>query len=76
MGSICLSIFSVPKERNKFIFFPDEARMETLFTRCKASIEKCKQTIDMYYTLRSAVPEILYNRDPDETWFKEVASTR
>jgi hypothetical protein len=46
--------------------------METLFLRCKASIEKCKQTIDMYYTLRSAVPEILCNRDPCDPWFKEA----
>jgi len=56
--------------------FPDEARMETLFIRCKRSIEKCKHTIDMYYTLRSALPEIFCNRDPYEPWFKQVTSLR
>jgi hypothetical protein len=50
--------------------------METLFIRCKASIEKCKQTIDMYYTLRTAIPEIFCNRDPYEPWFKQVTSLR
>jgi hypothetical protein len=56
--------------------FPDEAQMETLFIRCKASIEKCKQTIDTYYTLRSALPEIFCNRDPNEPWFKQITSLR
>ena len=56
--------------------FLDEARMETLFIRCKGSIEKCKKTIDIYYTLRSALPEIFCNRDPYELWFKQVTSLR
>jgi hypothetical protein len=75
MGQSACKIFSVTKERNHFLSFPDEARMETLFLRCKASIEKCKQTIDIYYTLRSAVPEILCNRDPCDPWFKEAVSS-
>ncbi|XP_021919716.1 uncharacterized protein LOC110829859 [Zootermopsis nevadensis] len=52
----------------------DETRMETLFFRCKASIEKCKQTIDLYYSLRTAIPEIYCNRDPSNPWFKLATS--
>jgi hypothetical protein len=70
-----LSFFSLSKERNHLVFFTDDGRMETLFLRCKGSIEKCKQTIDMYYTLRSALPELLCNRDPSASWFKQMTST-
>jgi hypothetical protein len=56
--------------------FAEETRIENLFIRCKGSIEKCKQTIDMYYTLRSVLPEIFCNRDPYEPWFKQVTSLR
>nr|XP_018913551.1 PREDICTED: alpha-tocopherol transfer protein-like isoform X2 [Bemisia tabaci] len=31
---------------------------------CKNSVEKCKNVIDMYYTLRGAAPEYYENRDP------------
>jgi hypothetical protein len=72
--SLFPAVFSVAKERNHFLSFPDEARMETLFLRCKASIEKCKQAIDMYYTVRSAASEILCNRDPCGRWFKDAVS--
>jgi hypothetical protein len=58
------------------LIFPDETRIETLFVRCKGSIEKSKQTIDMYYTVRSVLPEIFCSRDPYERWFKHITSIR
>ncbi|XP_069698959.1 alpha-tocopherol transfer protein-like [Periplaneta americana] len=54
----------------------DEARVESLFLRCKASVERCKEVIDMYYTVRSAIPEIFCNRDPEESWFQLASSVR
>jgi hypothetical protein len=30
----------------------------------------------MYYTLRTALPEILSNRDPAQEWFKAITSVR
>jgi hypothetical protein len=58
------------------LMFPDEVRLETLFIRCKGGVEICKKTIDTYYTLRSAIPEIFCHRDPYKPWFKQASSLR
>lgn len=31
---------------------------------CKYSLEKTKQKLDMYYTLRTHIPELMLDRDP------------
>ncbi|KAJ9584950.1 hypothetical protein L9F63_020699, partial [Diploptera punctata] len=54
----------------------DEARMERLFLRCKTSIERAKQTLDMYFTIKTALPEIFSNRDPLQPWFIQASSVR
>lgn len=51
----------------------EEARMERLFLRCKKSIEKCKETLDVYFTVKTALPEIFSNRDPLLPWFQETS---
>lgn len=33
---------------------------------CKFSLEKAKQKYDLYYTVRSGLPEIIGNRDPTD----------
>ncbi|PSN57107.1 hypothetical protein C0J52_01295 [Blattella germanica] len=50
----------------------DEGRIERRYIWCKASLERTKSSLDMYYTLRGAVPEILSNRDPSLPWFKQI----
>jgi hypothetical protein len=30
----------------------------------------------MYYTLRTALPEIFSNRDPAQEWFRKITSVR
>lgn len=50
--------------------------MERLFLRCKKSVERAKDVLDMYYTLRTALPEIFSNRDPAQEWFKKITSVR
>ncbi|KDR19512.1 Retinaldehyde-binding protein 1-like protein 2 [Zootermopsis nevadensis] len=52
----------------------DEGRLERRFVWCKASLERTKSAIDMYYTLRAVVPEILSNRDPFSPWFRQITS--
>ncbi|XP_046979860.1 alpha-tocopherol transfer protein-like [Schistocerca americana] len=42
----------------------DDQWILTFLRGCKFSLEKTKQKLDMYYTLRSALPEIFTNRDP------------
>ncbi|KAG5880151.1 hypothetical protein JTB14_003575 [Gonioctena quinquepunctata] len=41
----------------------DEHRILTFLRGCKFSLEKCKRKLDMYFTMRTAVPEIFTNRD-------------
>jgi len=36
--------------------------------RCKNSIEKVKKTLDMYYTLRTNVPEVMTDWDTKGEW--------
>ncbi|CAH1118250.1 unnamed protein product [Phaedon cochleariae] len=41
----------------------DESRLMTFLRGCKFSLEKCKRKLDMYFTMRTAVPEMFSNRD-------------
>ncbi|KAJ8917406.1 hypothetical protein NQ315_002430 [Exocentrus adspersus] len=41
----------------------DEPRLMTFLRGCKFSLEKCKRKLDMYFTMRAAVPEFFSNRD-------------
>lgn len=41
----------------------DDARLRTFLRGCKFSLEKVKKKLDMYYTMRNAVPEFFANRD-------------
>ena len=41
----------------------DDARMTTFLRGCKWSIERVKQKLDMYYTMRNAIPEFFADRD-------------
>lgn len=41
----------------------DDQRLRTFLRGCKFSIEKVKKKLDMYYTMRNAVPEFFTDRD-------------
>lgn len=47
----------------------------TFLRGCKFSLEKTKQKLDMYFTMRTAVPEFFANRDVTNQQLKDVAST-
>ncbi|XP_047097950.1 alpha-tocopherol transfer protein-like isoform X1 [Schistocerca piceifrons] len=42
----------------------DDQWLLTFLRGCKFSLEKTKQKLDMYYTMRTALPEFFTNRDP------------
>lgn len=48
---------------NKFTFSDDEVIIRRLITQ-RFSIEKVKEKVDNYYTIRRKMPEVLCNRDP------------
>uniref|UniRef100_A0A2S2NXC1 Clavesin-2 n=1 Tax=Schizaphis graminum TaxID=13262 RepID=A0A2S2NXC1_SCHGA len=52
--------------------FQDDARIMTFLRGCKFSLEKTKRKLDMYFTMRAAVPEFFSKRDPTLPEIKEV----
>ncbi|XP_025831031.1 alpha-tocopherol transfer protein-like [Agrilus planipennis] len=50
----------------------DEERIMTFLRGCKFSLEKCKRKLDMYFTMRAAVPEIFTNRDVTRPELQEI----
>ncbi|CAH0388172.1 unnamed protein product [Bemisia tabaci] len=50
----------------------DDGRIMTFLRGCKFSLEKTKRKLDMYFTMRTAVPEFFGNRDPEKDEIKEV----
>lgn len=42
----------------------DDQFLVTFLRGCKFSLEKAKQKFDLYYTVRSDMPEVMLQRDP------------
>lgn len=53
----------------------DDQFIVTMLRCCKYSLEKTKYKIDMYYTLRSHMPEWVQDRDPLKMRLREILST-
>jgi hypothetical protein len=54
--------------------YTDDGRLERWIIRCKNSLERTKTSLDMYYALKTAVPDILLDRDPRSQWFRKVVN--
>ena len=54
--------------------FSDDGRLERWLIRCKNSTEKVKKTLDLHYTLRTHVPEIMTGWDTKAEWWKNASS--
>lgn len=50
----------------------DDQRLKTFLRGCKFSLEKVKKKLDMYYTMRNAVPEFFANRDVSKPELKSL----
>ncbi|KAK9721330.1 CRAL/TRIO domain [Popillia japonica] len=50
----------------------DDSRIMTFLRGCKFSLEKCKRKLDMYFTMRTACPELFNNRDIDRHELAEI----
>jgi hypothetical protein len=48
--------------------------MERWIIRCKNGLERTKTSVDMYYTLKTATPDIMLERDPSSQWFQNVVN--
>ncbi|XP_070155077.1 alpha-tocopherol transfer protein-like [Polyergus mexicanus] len=53
--------------------FDDDQRIMTFLRGSKFSLEKCKQKLDMYFTMRAVIPEFFSNRDITRPSLQDVA---
>lgn len=58
--------------KSSFFFVLDDYRLLTFLRGCKFSLEKCKKKLDMYFTMRTAIPEFFTNRDVTLPELKEI----
>lgn len=58
--------------KNYLFSFLDDYRLLTFLRGCKFSLEKCKKKLDMYFTMRTAIPEFFTNRDVTLPELKEI----
>ncbi|XP_069699129.1 alpha-tocopherol transfer protein-like [Periplaneta americana] len=49
-----------------------EARLERWLIRCKNSMERTKQSIDLYYTLKSLSLDIMCDWNPRSKWYQDA----
>lgn len=52
--------------------FEDDQRITTFLRGCKFSLEKTKRKLDMYFTMRAAVPEFFSNRDVSRPELRDI----
>lgn len=57
---------------NIYIIFVDDQWLLSFLRGCKFSLERTKEKLDMYYTMRGLVPEFFKNRDPFSPQVQEV----
>lgn len=50
----------------------DDQFLVTFLRGCKFSLEKAKQKFDLYYTVRSYMPEVMMNRDPLDDHLQKI----
>jgi hypothetical protein len=55
-----------------FVHATDDQRIMTFLRGCKFSLEKVKRKLDMYFTMRTAVPEFFNDRDVTRPELKEI----
>lgn len=53
-------------------YFIDDGRLRTFLRGCKFSLEKVKRKLDMYYTMRNAIPEFFADRDITKPELSEI----
>ncbi|XP_063224844.1 alpha-tocopherol transfer protein-like [Bacillus rossius redtenbacheri] len=53
----------------------DDVWLERFLYGCKYRLAKCKAVLDMYYTVRGAVPELYSNRDPLDSDVVQMSKT-
>lgn len=53
----------------------EDYRLEHWIIGCKNSLEHTKACLDMYYSFKNIMPDMLTERDPAGDWFENITST-
>lgn len=53
----------------------DDQFLVTFLRCCKYSLERTKHKIDMFYTLRTHLPELMQDRDPEKLRISDIMKT-
>jgi hypothetical protein len=48
--------------------------LERWIIRCENKLEETKSSLDMYYSLKTATPDMWLERDPSSQWFQQAAN--
>jgi hypothetical protein len=54
------------------VLFLDDCRIMTFLRGCNFSLEKTKRKLDMYFTMRAAIPEFFADRDITRPELQEI----
>lgn len=57
-----------------FIYFTDDQFLVAFLRGCKHSLERTKEKLDTYYTIRTAIPEFFNNRNPLDQKLQDIMS--
>nr|CAD7438496.1 unnamed protein product [Timema bartmani] len=68
-GAACASAEERDKGR-----LTNDGRLMTFLRGCKFSLEKTKRKLDMYFTMRAAIPEFFSNRDVNRKELQDILS--
>ncbi|KAJ9587370.1 hypothetical protein L9F63_019112, partial [Diploptera punctata] len=52
----------------------DDGRLERWLIRRKNNMEKTKESLDVYYSMKTICPEFMYDRDPNGSFVEEFAT--
>lgn len=50
--------------KKRYYILADQRRIRMFLILCKNSLERTKEALDQYYTIKTLVPEYFANRDP------------
>jgi hypothetical protein len=52
---------------------PEDGKLERWIIRCKNSMQRVKTSIDMYFTVRTIIPELMSGWDTTTKWFRAIS---
>ena len=71
-GFQTLNKYNHSKKIACFLNVSDLHRLELLFLHCKGSQKNMKESLDVYYSMKNKLKDILADRDTDGQWYHDV----